>query len=130
MEQTTNGANAPKKHLTLEERLAQLERKEQKAKEAEAKRKAKIAKLRSAMLTQKRENFEKLLTANGIQTESQLDEAMELHHLLNTWGVVTKSQLEDVLNAAEQGDPTLMEKLLEEKEQRERKSQPHQDFCL
>lgn len=48
MEQTTNGEKCPKQHLTLEEQLARLEAKEQRAKEAEAKRKAKIAKLRSA----------------------------------------------------------------------------------
>ena len=70
MEQTTNGEKRPKQHLTLEEQLARLEAKEQRAKEAEAKRKAKIAKLRSAMLLQKREAFEKVLSENGIHTES------------------------------------------------------------
>ena len=62
MEQTMNGEKRPKQHLTLEEQLARLEAKEQRAKEAEAKRKTKIAKLRSAMLLQKREAFEKVLS--------------------------------------------------------------------
>ena len=41
-----------KHHLTLEEQLAQLEAKDKKAKATEARRKAKMAKLRSALLSQ------------------------------------------------------------------------------
>ena len=44
-----------KHHPTLEEQLAQLETKDKKAKETEVHRKAKMAKLRSALLSQKRE---------------------------------------------------------------------------
>ena len=71
-----------KHHLTLEEQLAQLEAKKKKAKAMEARRKAKMAKLRSALLLQKRETFDKVLPENGIQTESQLREAM-------TWNSIT-----------------------------------------
>lgn len=46
-----------KPHLTLEKQLIQLEMKDKKAKETEARRKAKIAKLRSALLLRKREVF-------------------------------------------------------------------------
>ena len=71
-----------KHHLTLEEQLAQLEAKKKKAKAMEARRKAKMAKLLSALLLQKRETFDKVLPENGIQTESQLREAM-------TWNSIT-----------------------------------------
>ena len=108
-----------KKHWTLEERLTQLERKEQRAKEAEAKRKTKIAKLRSAMLLQKREAFEKVLAENGIQTENQLREAMALHAKLRGAGITTPRQLDDVLEAAEQADANLMADLREQKERNE-----------
>jgi len=68
-----------KHHLTLEEQLAKLEAKDKKAKKTEAHRKAKMAKLRSALLAQKREAYDKVLLENDIQTESQLREAMALH---------------------------------------------------
>lgn len=115
--QTENGEARPKKHLTIEEQLAQLEAKEKKAKAAEEKRKAKMAKLRSALLAQKREAFDKLLTENGILTEQELDAAMELHHTLVAWNIRTKSQLEKVLEEAEQANPTLMEELMAQNEQ-------------
>lgn len=51
-----------KHHLTLEEQLAQLEAKDKKAKETEARRKAKMAKLRSALLSRKRESYDKVLS--------------------------------------------------------------------
>lgn len=41
MEQITNETKTPRKHLTMEERLAQLERKEKKALAVGTKRKAK-----------------------------------------------------------------------------------------
>ena len=77
MEQTFSGdipttEERIKRHLTLEEQLAQLEAKDKKAKETEARRKAKIAKLRSVLLLQKRETFDKVLSEHGIHTESQL----------------------------------------------------------
>ena len=58
MEQTISGEarnteEHAKHHLTLEEQLAQLEAKDKKAKETEARRKAKMAKLRSALLRKK-----------------------------------------------------------------------------
>ena len=65
-----------KHHLTLEEQLAQLEAKDKKAKETEARRRAKMAKLRFALLSQKREAYDKVLSEHDIQTESQLREAM------------------------------------------------------
>ena len=71
MEQTISGeARTTEKrvehHLTLEEQLAQLEAKEKKAKETEARRKAKMAKLRSALLSQKREAYDNVLSEHGI----------------------------------------------------------------
>lgn len=122
MEQSINEAKISKKYLTMEERLKQLEQKEQKAMEIEARRKAKIAKLRSAMLAQKRENFEKVLTVNGIDTESQLDEAMALYQILVTWGISTTSQLEDVLEEASFANPSLIPKPVEREEQRAQSS--------
>lgn len=122
MEQVINETKTPRKHWTMEERLAQLERKEKKALEAEAKRKAKIAKLRTALFAQKRDTFAKVLAENGIQTASQLSAVMELYHLLDTWGINAKSQLEAVLSEAEQANPNLMEDLLEQKERREQAS--------
>lgn len=117
MEQITNGEKIPKKHLTIEEQLAQLEAQEQKAKAAEEKRKAKMNKLRSAMIAQKREAFDKVLKENSIQTESQLHTVMELYQTLATRGILTKSQLEDVLAEAKQANPNLMKGLLEQKVQ-------------
>lgn len=120
MEQTiTNEAKAPRKHLTMEERLAQLERKEKKALEVESKRKAKIAKLRTALSAKKRDTFVKVLAENGIQTASQLSAAMELYQILSIRGICTKNQLEDVLLETEQTNPNLMEDLLEQKERNE-----------
>jgi len=116
MEQIINETKRPRKHLTMEERLAQLERKEKKALAVETKRKAKIAKLRTALFVQRRDAFAKMLEENGIQTESQLATAMELHQLLAEWGIKTKCQLEEVLSAAEQGNSNLIEDLREQKE--------------
>ena len=59
-----------KHHLTLEEQLAQFEAKEKKANETEARCKAKMAKLRSALFLQKRKTFDKMLSERGAQTES------------------------------------------------------------
>ena len=116
MEQITNETKTPRKHLTMEESLAQLERKEKKALAVETKRKAKIAKLRTALFAQRRDAFAKVLAENGIQTDSQLATAMELHQLLAEWGIRTKCQLEEVLSAAEQGNSNLIEDLREQKE--------------
>ena len=116
MEQIINETKRQRKHLTMEERLAQLERKEKKALAVETKRKAKIAKLRTALFAQRRDAFAKMLEENGIQTESQLATAMELHQLLAEWGIITKCQLEEVLSAAEQGNSNLIEDLREQKE--------------
>ena len=115
--QTENGEAYTKKYLTIEEQLAQLEAKEQKAKAAEEKRKAKMAKLRASLLAQKREAFDKLLAENGIRTEQELDAAMELHHTLATWNIRTKNQLEKVLEEAEQANSSLMEELTAQNEQ-------------
>lgn len=123
MEQTiTNEAKTPRKHWTMEERLAQLERKEKKALEVESKRKAKIAKFRTALSAKKRDTFVKVLAENGIQTASQLSVAMELYQILSIRGICTKNQLEDVLLEAEQANPNLMEDLLEQKEHNEQAS--------
>ena len=122
MEEFINETKISRKHLSMEERLQELERKEQKAKEAEARRKAKIVKLRTAMLAQKRENFEKVLAANGIQTESQLDEVMGMYQLIRGWGISTKSQLEDVLKEADFANASLMTEPMEQEEQRESSS--------
>ena len=91
-----------KHHLTLEEQLAQLEAKDKKAKETEARRKAKIAKLRSALLLQKREAFDKVLSEHGIHTESQLQEAMALHAKLYDAGITTLAQLDELIDLASQ----------------------------
>ena len=117
-----NETKTPRKHLTMEERLAQLERKEKKALEVESKRKAKIAKLRTALSAKKRDTFAKVLAENGIQTASQLSAAMELYQMLSIRGICTKNQLEDVLLEAEQANPNLMEDLLEQKEHNEQAS--------
>lgn len=106
-----------KQHLTLKEQLAQLEAKDKKAKETEARRKAKIAKLRSALLSQKREVFDKVLSENGIQTESQLREAMVLHAKLIGSGITTPGQLEKLIDLALQYDPDIIDGLTEENRQ-------------
>ena len=116
MEQITNETKTLRKHLTMEERLAQLEQKEKKALAVETKRKAKIAKLRTALFAQKRDTFAKVLEENGIRTESQLATVMELHQLLAECDISTKCQLEEVLSAAEQGNSNLIEDLREQKE--------------
>ena len=103
-----------KHHLTLEEQLAQLEAKDKKAKETEARRKAKIAKLRSALLSQKRETFDKVLSEHGIQTESQLREAMALHAKLIGSGIITPKQLDKVIDLALQTDSGLINEMKEE----------------
>ena len=102
MEQTISGEartteEHTKHHLTLEEQLAQLEAKEKKAKETEARRKAKMAKLRSALLSQKREAYDKVLSENGIQTESQLQEAMALYAKLHGAGITTPEQILSII---------------------------------
>ena len=106
-----------KHHLTLEEQLAQLEAKDKKAKETEARRKAKIAKLRSSLLLQKRETFDKVLSENGIQTESQLREAMALHAKLIGAGITTSHQLDKLIDLALQYAPDLINRLREENRQ-------------
>ena len=98
-----------KHHLTLEEQLVQLEAKEKKAKETEARRKAKMAKLRSALLSQKREAYDKVLSENGIQTESQLREAMALHAKLHGAGITTPEQLNKLIDCALQYDPDIID---------------------
>ncbi|MBO6202032.1 MAG: hypothetical protein J6O13_00750 [Selenomonas sp.] len=103
-----------KHHLTLEELLAQLEAKDKKAKESEARRKAKMAKLRSALLSQKRETFDKVLSEHGIQTESQLQEAMALHAKLHGAGIATPEQLDKLIDLALQYDPDIIDGLTEE----------------
>ena len=102
-----------KHHLTLEEQLAQLEAKDKKAKETEARRKAKMAKLRSALLLQKREVFDKVLLEHGIQTESQLREAMALHAKLHGAGITTPEQLDKLIDLALQYDPDIIDGLKE-----------------
>ena len=102
-----------KHHLTLEEQLAQLEAKEKKAKETEARRKAKMAKLRSALLSQKREAYDKVLSEHGIQTESQLREAMALYARLHGAGITTPEQLDKLIDLALQYDPDIIDGLKE-----------------
>ena len=97
-----------KHHLTLEEQLIQLEAKERKAKETEARRKAKMAKLRSALLSQKREAYDKVLSEHGIQTESQLREAMALYAKLRGAKIITPEQLDKVIHSALQYDSNLI----------------------
>lgn len=97
-----------KHHLTLEEQLIQLEAKERKAKETEARRKAKMAKLRSALLSQKRESYDKVLSENGIQTESQLRKAMALHAELHGAGITTPEQLNKLIVLALNYNPDLI----------------------
>ena len=97
-----------KHHLTLEEQLAQLEAKEKKAKETEARCKAKMAKLRSALLLQKREVFDKVLSKHGIQTESQLREVMALYAKLHGAGITTPEQLDKLIGLALDYKPDLI----------------------
>lgn len=92
-----------KHHLTLKEQLVQLE-----AKETEARRKAKMAKLRSALLSQKREAYDKVLSEHGIQTESQLREAMALYAKLRGAKIITPEQLDKVIHSALQYDSNLI----------------------
>ena len=113
MEQTISGEarnteEHAKHHLTLEEQLAQLEAKDKKAKETEARRKAKMAKLRSALLSQKRETYDKVLSENGIQTESQLREAMALYAKLHGAGITTPEQLNKLIDLALDYNPDLI----------------------
>ena len=97
-----------KHHLTLEEQLAQLEAKDKKAKAMEARRKAKMAKLRSALLSQKREAYDKVLSEHGIQTESQLREAMALYAKLHGTGITTPEQLGKLIACALNHNPDLV----------------------
>ena len=118
MEQTFTGDTRPteehtKHHLTLEEQLAQLEEKDRKAKETEARRRAKIAKLRSTLLSQKREAYDKVLSENGIQTESQLQEAMALYAKLHGAGITMPQQLDKLIDLALQYDPDIIDGLTE-----------------
>ena len=103
-----------KHHLTLEEQLAQLEAKDKKAKETEARRKAKMAKLRSALLSQKREAYDNMLSENGIQTESQLQEAMALYVKLHDAGITTPEQLGKLIACALNHNPDLVGGQMEE----------------
>ncbi|MBR3457367.1 MAG: hypothetical protein IKH16_04340 [Selenomonadaceae bacterium] len=124
MEQTISGdtpttKEPTKHHLTLEEQLAQLEAKEKKAKETEARRKTKMAKLRSALLAQKREVFDNVLSEHGIQTESQLREALALHAKLIGSGITTPGQLDKLIDLALQYDPDIIDGLTEENRQSE-----------
>ena len=98
-----------KHHLTLEEQLAQLEAKDKKAKETDARRKAKMAKLRSALLSQKREAYDKVLSENGIKTESQLREAMALYARLHGAGITMPGQLDKLIDCALQYDPDIID---------------------
>lgn len=118
MEQTISGETRTteehaKHHLTLEEQLAQLEAKDKKAKAMEARRKAKMTKLRSALLARKREVFNKVLSENGIQTESQLREAMALHTKLHGAGITTPEQLNKLIDCALQYAPDIIDGLAE-----------------
>ena len=113
MEQTFSGEARTteehvKHHLTLEEQLAQLEVKDKKAKETEARRKARIAKLRSALLSQKPETFDKVLSAHGIQTESQLQEAIALYAKIRGAGITTPEQLDKLIDLAPDYNPNLV----------------------
>ncbi len=122
MEQTFSGdirttEEHTKHHLTLEEQLAQLEAKNKKAKETEARRKAKMAKLRSALLSQKREAFDKVLSEYGIQTESQLQEAMALYAKLHSAGITTPDQLDKLIDLALDYNPDLINGLTVENRQ-------------
>ena len=124
LEQTISGDTPTteehaKHHLTLEEQLAQFGAKNRKAKETEARRKAKMAKLRSALLLQKRETFDKVLSENGIQTESQLREAMVPHAKLIGSGITTPGQLEKLIDFALQYDPDTIDGLTKENFQTE-----------
>ena len=124
MEQTISGDTRTteehtKHHLTLEEQLAQREEKDKKAKEREARRKAKIAKLRSALLSQKREVFDKVLSEHGIQTESQLREAMALYTKLHGAGITTPEQVDKLIDLALGYNPDLVDGLTEENRQTE-----------
>ena len=119
MEQTYSGdtritEERTKHHLSLEEQLAQLEAKDKKAKEMEARRKAKMAKLRSTLLSQKREAFDKVLSEHGIQTESQLQKAMALHAKLHGAGITTPKQLDKLIDLALDYNPDLINGLTEE----------------
>ena len=104
-------------HLTLEEQLEQLEVQDKKAKETEARRKAKISKLRSALLLQKRETFDKVLSEHGIHTERQLQEAMALYAKLRGAEIITPKQLDKVIDLALQTDPDLIDELRDENRQ-------------
>ena len=102
-EDTRTTEEPTRHHLTWEEQLAQLE-----AKETEARRKAKIAKLRSALLSQKRETFDKVLSAHGIQTKSQLQEAMALYAKIRDAGITTPEQLDKLIDLAPDYNPNLV----------------------
>ena len=107
-EDTRTTEEPTRHHLTLEEQLAQLEAKDKKAKETEARRKAKMAKLRSALLSQKREAYDKVLSENGIQTESQLREAMALYAKLHGAEITTPEQLDKLIGLALDYKPDLI----------------------
>ena len=122
MEQTISGNTRTteehtKHHLTLEEQLAQLEAKDKKAKETEARRKAKMAKLRSALLSQKRETYDNVLSEYGIHTESQLQEAMALYAKLHSAGITTSEQFDKLIDLALNYNPDLINGLTVENRQ-------------
>lgn len=107
-EDTRTTEEPTRHHLTLEEQLAQLEAKDKKAKETEAQRKAKMTKLRFALLSQKREAYDKVLSEHGIQTESQLREAMALYAKLHGAGITTPEQLDKLIGLALDYKPDLI----------------------
>ena len=115
MEQTLDGnrfaaEEHAKQHLTLEEKLQKLEEKEQKAHEAETRRKAKIAKLRAAVIAKKRETFDKVLAANGIETETALRETMALYTMLKEHDICNTDRLAEVLEAATRDNRNFVER--------------------
>ena len=73
-----------------------------------------MAKLRSALLLQKRETFDKVLSEHGIQTESQLREALALHAKLIGSEITTPGQLDKLIDLALQYDPDIIDGLTEE----------------
>ena len=67
-----------------------------------------MAKLRSALFLQKREVFDKVLSEHGIQTESQLREAMALYTKLHGAGITTPEQLDKLIDLAPDYNPNLV----------------------
>ena len=95
--QAASGRKRPRRRLTIEERMAELEAKSQRAKTVDEKRQAKLEEMRSTLLSRKRAAFDKILSEHGIQSESQLRAAMELLGILGARGIADRSQLEAML---------------------------------